>query len=352
MVYCEASVHTFRHRIESWSHCLHICANIFIALSQIKRGNKFNARTHFKLFPISWGGREELCSILIHITFQVLLQTIYLYFPSQHTIHQIYHTSGRDGMALREQSFPPFLDGRAWVGSGCSANSHWLPLARWFWWDWGSFCGWWLVDSGGFNWRPEMRSHIRTINFGYYYSSKGKVGRSNANKWFYERILFAIIWSMVFLRLRINTGRGAGGGGGVRSCCSSNKTVGRSLIIGSWYQRWIHLLWYGAGQMDGDWKTGACAPVASRLLLFQTQNWIRALGTIDSQTKCTRGKEALLQDSPPGDIIIIITLRLLKTVRKPAGIWAMINCFAFGDGEGGVGVVVGDCVGAQNGMRV
>lgn len=135
MVYCEASVHTFRHRIESWSHCLHICANIFIALSQIKRGNKFNARTHFKLFPISWGGREELCSILIHITFQVLLQTIYLYFPSQHTIHRIYHTSGWHGMALREQSFPPFLDGRAWVGSGCSANSHYRYP--------------WRVDLGG-----------------------------------------------------------------------------------------------------------------------------------------------------------------------------------------------------------
>lgn len=147
MVYCEASVHTFRHRIESWSHCLHICANIFIALSQIKRGNKFNARTHFKLFPISWGAREELCSILIHIIFQVLLQTIYLYFPSQHTIHRIYHTSGRDGMALREQSFPPFLDGRAWVGAGFSANSHWPPLARWFGWDWGSFCGWWTREG-------------------------------------------------------------------------------------------------------------------------------------------------------------------------------------------------------------
>lgn len=54
----------------------------------------------------------------------------------------------------------------------------------------------------------------------------------------------------------------------------------------------------------------------------------------------------------PGDIIIIITLRLLKTARKPAGIWAMINCFAFGDGWEVGCVVVGDCVGAQNEMRV
>lgn len=148
MVYCEASVHTFRHRIESWSHCLHICANIFIALSQIKRGNKFNARTHFKLFLISFlvRRRRKSCAAFLFTLFSKFCYKLSTYFPSQHTIHRIYHTSGWDGVALREQSFPPFLDGRAWVGWGSSANSHWLPLAHWF--GWGGTEGATFVDAG------------------------------------------------------------------------------------------------------------------------------------------------------------------------------------------------------------
>lgn len=125
----------------------------------------------------------------------------------------------------------------------------------------------------------------------------------------------------------------AGVGGDARSCCSSNKTEGTITYYWFMISKMNSFALIRSTAMDGDWKAGACAPVASRLLLFQTQNWIRALGTIDSQTKCTRGKEALLQDSPPGDIIIIITLRLLKTARKPAGICAMINCFALGTGR-------------------
>lgn len=127
--------------------------------------------------------------------------------PAHHPPNLSYIWTGRDGTAGAE--LPSFSGwaGVSWCGLLCQFSLAtpgaliWVGLRELL----------WMVDSGGFNWRPGMRSHIRTINFGYYYSSKGKVGRSNANKWFYERILFAIIWSMVFLRLRINTGRGARG---------------------------------------------------------------------------------------------------------------------------------------------
>lgn len=100
MVYCEASVRTFRHRIESWSHCLHICANIFIALSQIKRGNKFNARTHFKLFLVSFlvRSREEgkSCAAFLFTLFSKFCYKLSTYTsrPSTPSTEFIIHLDG------------------------------------------------------------------------------------------------------------------------------------------------------------------------------------------------------------------------------------------------------------------
>lgn len=147
-----------------YKNCLYICANIFIALSQIKRGNKFYGGNTFWTFPrpipIS-RVRIVQHSYSHYFPFQLLLQ---LTGPSLFAILWIYHTFGRDGKGRASvmglwRWHPFFLVeptiARFDFGSRRAAN---LKLAN--------------SPGGPFNWRPGMWSHIQAINFGYYYYPK------------------------------------------------------------------------------------------------------------------------------------------------------------------------------------
>lgn len=138
-----------------------------------------------------------------------------------------------------------------------------------------------------------MWSHIRAINFGYY-SKEGKVCRSNANKWFYERILFAIIRSMDIPK-RINTARVLVLAGWLLGQDAFARAVRvqwsreSALIIGSWYQRWMHrLLWYGGAEIDRWWlKVGRMCFSCIGIIVLSVAELNTCARNIDLQTKCT-----------------------------------------------------------------